>query len=36
VIGEYVDEEKVYATREVDTYVDDFLSGVDVNVLAYG
>ena len=36
VIGDTVDQEGAYSLGDVDSYVSDFLNGVDVNVLAYG
>ena len=36
VIGDSTDQEGAYALGDVDSYVCDFLNGIDVNVLAYG
>ena len=36
VIGDGVSQEGAYSIGNVDSYVSDFLDGVDVNVLAYG
>ena len=36
VIGDNVDQDGAYSLGDVDSYVADFLDGVDVNVLAYG
>ena len=36
VVGDSTDQEGAYALCHVDSYISDFLDGVDVNVLAYG
>lgn len=36
VLGDSVEQEAAYAHSGMDSYVSDFLDGIDVNVLAYG